>query len=287
MKTGIAGAGRVGCSIGKYLKEHGASVAGYYSKSKESVEFAATFTDTVPFSSLKELVRASDIIFITTPDDEIRGVWEKIAEESIQGKIICHFSGSLSSVVFSGREQTGAFGCSVHPMYAFSSKETSYLKLNQAIFTMEGDREALDPVGNLLRAAGLRTCIIDPSKKIRYHAAASMVSNMMIGLYQMSTDMLVDCGFAEGEARLLVEPLVRGNIDKLLAASPEQALTGPIERNDVDTVRRHLEVLTEGEKRIYAGLAQQLVRIASRKNPDCDYRVLKELLRKSHEGDRA
>ena len=28
MEIGIVGAGRVGCSIGKYLKEHGAAVIG-------------------------------------------------------------------------------------------------------------------------------------------------------------------------------------------------------------------------------------------------------------------
>ena len=42
MKIGIIGAGKVGCSIGKYLTEHGFSVAGYCSKSKKSVEEAAT-----------------------------------------------------------------------------------------------------------------------------------------------------------------------------------------------------------------------------------------------------
>ena len=40
MKIGIIGAGKVGCSIGKYLKEHCFSVAGYCSKSKKSVEEA-------------------------------------------------------------------------------------------------------------------------------------------------------------------------------------------------------------------------------------------------------
>lgn len=35
MKIGIIGAGKVGCSIGKYLTEHGFSVAGYCSKSKK------------------------------------------------------------------------------------------------------------------------------------------------------------------------------------------------------------------------------------------------------------
>lgn len=253
MEIGIVGAGRVGCSIGKYLKEHGAAVAGYYSKSRESVEFAATFTNTTAFPSLGELVEAVSMIFITTPDDEIRSVWEKIARQPIRGKIICHFSGSLSSVVFSGREQAGASGCSVHPMYAFSSKETSWQQLNQVLFTMEGDSHALDRVGLVLAEAGIRHFVIDSAKKERYHAAASMVSNMMIGLYQMSIDMLQDCGFEEAAARILLEPLVRNNIENLLATTPEQALTGPIERNDVETVRKHLAVLTEEEREYIPG----------------------------------
>ena len=35
MQIGMIGAGKVGCSIGKYLVEHDVPVAGYYSKSKE------------------------------------------------------------------------------------------------------------------------------------------------------------------------------------------------------------------------------------------------------------
>lgn len=282
MEIGIVGAGRVGCSIGKYLKEHGAAVAGYYSKSRESVEFAATFTNTAAFPSLEELVEAVSMIFITTPDDEIRPVWEKIAGQPIRGKIICHFSGSLSSVVFSGREQAGASGCSVHPMYAFSSKETSWQQLNQVLFTMEGDSHALDRVDLVLAQAGIRHFVIDSAKKERYHAAASMVSNMMIGLYQMSIDMLQDCGFEEAAARLLVEPLVRNNIENLLATSPEQALTGPIERNDVETVRKHLAVLTEEEREVYTSLAQKLVGTARRKNPDKEYGEILKVIEKPH-----
>ena len=282
MEIGIVGAGRVGCSIGKYLKEHGAAVAGYYSKSRESVEFAATFTNTAAFPSLGELVEAVSMIFITTPDDEVRPVWEKIAGQPIRGKIICHFSGSLSSVVFSGREQAGASGCSVHPMYAFSSKETSWQQLNQVLFTMEGDSHALDRVGLVLAQAGIRHFVINSAKKERYHAAASMVSNMMIGLYRMSIDMLQDCGFEEAAARLLVEPLVRNNIENLLATSPEQALTGPIERNDVETVRKHLAVLTEEEREVYTSLAQKLVETARRKNPDKEYGEILKVIEKPH-----
>lgn len=281
MEIGIVGAGRVGCSIGRYLREHGAAVAGYYSKSRESVEFAATFTETKAFPSLRELAGASDMIFIATPDDAIRSVWEGIAEESIQGKIVCHFSGSLSSVVFSGRRQAGASGCSAHPMYAFSSKDTSYKQLNQVLFTMEGDREAVESVGSVWEQAGLHFCVIDSGKKERYHAAASLISNMMIGLYQMGIDMLRDCGFEEKQARILVEPLVRDNIRQLLATSPEQALTGPIERGDAATVRKHLAALTDAERDVYINLAQKLIGIAGKKNPERDYRAVAEIIKKA------
>lgn len=277
MDIGIVGAGKVGCSIGKYLKEHDIPVAGYFSKTKESVEFAATFTDTRAFSSLEELLAASDILFITTPDGCIREIWGCIAEKPIQGKIICHFSGSLSSVVFSGMDKTGASGCSIHPMYAFSNKFTAYKKLNQALFTMEGDDKALTIMKTLFEEMGNTVCVIPSDSKVRYHAAATMASNMMIGLYQMSIDMLRDCGFDENNAKSLLEPLVRGNMEAVLATSPEQALTGPVERNDIETVEKHLQVLKENEKEVYVNLGRTLADIASRKNPERDYTAISKL----------
>lgn len=276
MRIGIVGAGKVGCSIGKYLREHDIPVAGYCSKRKESVDFAATFTNTKAFTSLRELLAQSEIVFITTPDDVVEEVWESMQQESIQNKIICHFSGSLSSAVFSNRKEKGVSACSIHPMFAFSNKFTSYEQLNQVIFTMEGDGKALNVVRAVFQKAGNKVCVIDPESKARYHAAASMISNMMIGLYQMGRNMLTDCGFSPEDARELMEPLVRGNVEALLATSPEQALTGPIERGDEATIAKHLSVLTLEEKEVYVNLGQVLTDIASRKNPDRDYHAMKK-----------
>ena len=281
MKIGIIGAGKVGCSLGRYFVEQGLGVSGYSSKTKESVETAATFTNTRAYDSLYQLVSENNLIFITTPDDCISEVWAQIVQYDYneKNKIICHFSGSLSSVVFSGREQAGASGCSVHPMYAFSDKFTSYKQLNQVMFTAEGDKEALAELCPLLERLGNPVFVIKGKKKERYHAAASLISNMMIGLYQMGIDMLVDCGFSETEARSLVKPLVEGNIQHLLGTSPEQALTGPIERGDVETIKKHLAQLTDREHQVYIGLGRTLTEVAERKNPHKDYAVIEELLR--------
>lgn len=278
MKIGFIGAGKVGCSMGKYLVEHDISVAGYSSQTKESVDTAATFTKTKAFKSMEDLVSACDLIFITTPDGCISQVWDQIAKYSEQRKIVCHFSGSLSSAVFSNREEHDICACSLHPMYAFSDKFTSYQKLNQVIFTAEGDLEALETVCSLFDKTGNRVCVIPSEQKQLYHAAASVVSNMMIGLYDMGIRMLTRCGFVEDKARQLVFPLVAGNIQSVLDTSPEQALTGPIERGDASTVAGHLAVLTDAERVVYVNLGRVLVDIAKKKNPQRDYTEIETIL---------
>lgn len=279
MKIGIIGAGRVGCSIGKYLVEQGFAVAGYYSKSKKSVEEAATFTNTSAISSLEEIVELCDVIWIATPDSEIASVWESIQKLSVRDKILCHFSGSLSSVVFSNRDGKGIKACSIHPMYAFNQKFTSYQQLNNVLFTMEGDDEAVFAMKFLFEKMGNTVYVISPEQKTRYHAAAVMASNLIIGLYQMSLDMLADCGFDEHTAKRLLGPLVRDNVFNMLEQPLEEALTGPVERGDADTVKGHISVLTPQEKNVYLALSERLVDIAGRKNPERNYGELMDILK--------
>ena len=44
MRIGFIGAGKVGFTLGKYFREHGIEVTGYYSRSIQSASEAAEFT---------------------------------------------------------------------------------------------------------------------------------------------------------------------------------------------------------------------------------------------------
>ena len=71
MKVGFIGAGKVGFSLGKYFKEKNVDVTGYYSKSPESAKSAADFTNTKAYDAISDLLRESDTLFITVPDQNI------------------------------------------------------------------------------------------------------------------------------------------------------------------------------------------------------------------------
>ena len=105
MNIGFIGAGKVGFSLGKYLTERNVRVTGYYSRNPDSSREAADFTNTRQYMNLRHLVEDSDVLFVAIPDSAIAPMWEQLKMLPIQNKIISHFSGSLSSAVFSDIER--------------------------------------------------------------------------------------------------------------------------------------------------------------------------------------
>lgn len=284
MKIGFIGAGKVGFSLGKYLSLYGIPVAGYYSRNYESAKSAAAFTHSSAFSDLKALLNVSDTLFLTVPDGEIESLWDDIKELPINNKKICHCSGCLSSSVFHGIEALGAFGYSVHPLYAISSQTESYKELQRAIFTLEGSFFYLSEMKTMFESTGSSVQIISGEKKALYHAAAVCASNQMLALAKVSQNLLLRCGFSDGLAQQALRPLMLGNMEKLCTTSLEDALTGPIERGDIQTVLHHLDFLEEEETMLYLILSKQLLKIARKKNPNRSYKKIELLLLEEMKG---
>lgn len=278
MRIGFVGAGKVGFSLGRYFTEHGIHVSGYYSRNPKSAEEAAEFTGTGSYETIGNLVRDSEVIFITVPDDVIASVWEDMKALQIAGKAVCHCSGVLSSDIFSEKAAHHCCSYSIHPLLAFSDKLHSYEELSQAVFTIEGDQQRQQEMTELLRQCGNEVIALSQEEKARYHAAAVFASNLMLGLAETAMEELIQCGFDRETARKALAPLMEKNIAHLRKHSPEEALTGPMERGDCDTVRRHLDTLTGSHREIYRILSGEVLSLARRKHPERDYEKMEELL---------
>lgn len=281
MKIGFIGAGKMGYTLGRHLKACVASmceIVGYYSQNIESAKDAAKFTDTAYYDDLEKLVCACDVLFLTVPDGQIAVMADRLDRLScsIDGKILCHTSGALSSQVFSGMHSR-IFGYSIHPIYAVSSKTESYINFSDCFITIEGHEVYQEELFKLFRACGHDVKIISAKDKVKYHGAAVFSSNLVIGLYHMAVGLMSECGFTMEEAEKALKPLFKNNADKLFLSDCKTALTGPVERCDEGTVKKHIESLSGDEKIIYKLLSKELVEIAEAKN-NRDYSELKDLL---------
>lgn len=278
IKIGFIGAGKVGFSLGKYLKINNISVTGYYSRNEDSAKKASIFTGTKQYNNLNEIINDSDTIFITTPDSEIKNVWNEIKELPIKNKMICHCSGSLSSEIFSNINNYGAYGYSIHPMFAISDKHNSYKSLNKAFITIEGNSKYVDEFYNLILSLGNDVIIINKENKPLYHVASVTVSNLVLGLINTGVKHLIECGFEEELAIKALEPLISFNIENIKERGIVNSLTGPIERGDISTLKSHCNALKSDDEILYKLLSKNILEIAKVKNKNRDYKNIEEYL---------
>lgn len=285
MTIGLIGAGKVGFTLGKYFSSHGVPTAGYYSRRTDSAQQAAQFTNTRAHTDMGTLIAQCDALFLTVPDGSISSVFQEVLRHPIQGKLICHCSGALSArEALPGVEDAGAFGYSVHPLFAVSDKYRAYEELADVFFAVEGSPARLEEVVTLLQNAGLHAQVIDPDRKALYHCAAATASNLVTALTAHSVALLVQCGFSPDGALAALMPLLTGNVRHIAADGLTASLTGPVERGDADTVRRHLDSLTAPEDKIlYALLSRKLLPLAEAKHPERSYQPLRQLLNDDRE----
>lgn len=290
-RVGFVGAGKVGTALGELFRSCGIVVSGYSSLLAEDAQASAEKTASDAYADAAEVVEASDVIFFTVPDGEISNAWKSLvasygdaACDALFGKIVCHCSGALPAAVLADAAEYSAKAASVHPLFAISGGESAQAKIGSALFTLEGDESALASVSALLDVCGVHHREIASSDKPLYHAAAVCASNLAVGLFASAQMMLERCGFDADEARGALRPLFVGNCESIAERGPIDALTGPIERNDAETVVGHLMAFREDptllkERDAYTALSRVVVEVAAAKHPERDYSHIAEILR--------
>ncbi|MDR1042934.1 MAG: DUF2520 domain-containing protein [Clostridiales Family XIII bacterium] len=293
LRVGFIGAGKAGTSFGKYVAARIAeqnqpdmsesvespriSLTGYFSNNPDSATFAAGLTGSAAFTSNARLAEASDVVFFSVPDGKIRTAFDELTDKSreagidLSGKMFAHLSGSLSSEVFA----TARRAFSLHPARALPDREESWRLLRETCFVFEGPNEARERIEPLLRLLGNQTGTIEPGQKTLYHAACVFLSNFSVALAAEGTDLLARCGLDPEIASKLLQTLFLGNAENVAKRGPTAALTGPAERGDADTLREHIDALSElGDESltdVYRGLTRILLRVASEKHPGQDF----------------
>lgn len=210
----------------------------------------------------------TDILIISTPDQEIRSSADKIATFKNLPSVALHLSGSLSSDELSALRVRGVSVGSMHPLVSLSDPVRGSKNFADAYFCLEGDEIALEAANEIVGVLGGRPFTIDTSLKPFYHASAVMASGHLTALLDSAFEMLTECGLSLEKAREILFPLIDSTIANLRDQPGERALTGPFARGDLDAFHRHLASF-EGKldpkiRDVYLALAARSVDLARR-----------------------
>ncbi|CUS98345.1 Predicted oxidoreductase, contains short-chain dehydrogenase (SDR) and DUF2520 domains [Candidatus Kryptobacter tengchongensis] len=267
----IIGAGRVGTLIAKFLSEIiGHRITAVISRSTESLQrFLKRVKVETTSISILDIPSDVEVIFITTPDSAIRGVAEnlcKLENLNFKNLVVYHTSGVLTSDVLSCLHWLGAEIGSLHPVYSISHFDYSIDEIKKIKFTLEGSRKIYDITKWIFYNFDFNIFPIEKSQKILYHIACVFASNYMISLLHAIDEILKKANLSIDNKFL--SPLIEISLKNADELGVVNALTGPIERGDIETVRLHLDELKNKFPEIlplYSSLAIETIRVAFKK----------------------
>lgn len=245
INIGFIGAGKVGTALGLYFQKHQLNIKGYYSKTALSAKKAALTTASHSYDDLTALVTVCDVIFITTTDMALPVIAKEISLTKPAGKVFFHTSGAHSSYILAEITAVdGITGC-IHPLQSFADINSSARLLEKTFFTIEGMPTAVKTARTLLQHTDGKYSEISSGQKPLYHTGASILANYLVTLVSFGMDCLEQAGIEKTDLPYAIEPLLRGTIDNILGKGPIDALTGPIVRNDSNTVALQLQAVKE------------------------------------------
>jgi predicted short-subunit dehydrogenase-like oxidoreductase (DUF2520 family) len=241
--VGIAGAGRVAQALGRLLYAHGEPVEFVASRTREHASSAAAFIGpNVEAVSYSELAQHAGRILIAVPDSALEAV---AALLDLRSGIVLHTCGAQGPEALDMLAQRGVFRGTLHPLQTISDPESGATALMGAAFAISGDAPALAWAERIASAANGRILRIPSERRPLYPAAAVMASNYITALVSAAQALLIAADVDPEEALLALGPLSRTSLANALRQGPTSALTGPIERGDVSTIRAHLAALED------------------------------------------
>ncbi|NBC27649.1 MAG: DUF2520 domain-containing protein [Bacteroidetes bacterium] len=203
------------------------------------------------------------VVFITCPDDIIEAVAKELADLPLDwgARSVVHFSGSHGSALLEELSRKGASTGALHPLQTFTPGDQAP-RLSRIWFTYEGNERVIPTLKKFVEEAGSQIKKLDITQKMAMHLAAVFASNYLVSLLH-SVEEISRKNSVENSLEML-EPLIRQTVDNVLNHGAEQALSGPVMRGDLSTLREHLQLLDDdpGLASIYCSLGLQALAIA-------------------------
>ena len=242
VKVGFIGSGRLARALAVGLSQRGYPVAAVTSRTPDSAKsLASLIKDCKPVVKFQDVADICDIVFITTPDDDIAQVESLIKWRN--GIIVVHCSGAESSHLLSNAKTSGASVATFHPMQTFSGYPDEHEKLANVAFALDGDKCATDTLEKLAYDLGGWPVFINPELRSLYHISGFLACGAVSTLLSESIDLWNLMGYSKEDALRVLLPILRSTVSNIEKYGPASSLTGPVSRGDVGTVSRHIDAL--------------------------------------------
>ena len=238
-RIGVIGAGRVGAVLAAALRAAGHDVVAAAGESDASRRRIDALLPGVPAAKPTDVARASDLLLLTVPDDMLSNVVTMLSASGAihAGQVVVHTSGRHGLAVLEPARAVGARTVALHPAMTFTGTEVDLPRLTGCVFGVTAGEDDRALAESLVADLGGTPMWVREDHRTLYHAGLAHGANHLVTLVAEAMEILSAAGAADPAATL--RPLLTAALDNALEDG-DAALTGPIVRGDVETVRAHV-----------------------------------------------
>jgi len=279
----VIGPGRLGSTMLAGLDEAGLSITAVGIRADDETDPFGT----VPRVRVADAALEADAWWLTVPDDEIFAVAGRLAaalpavRRGGRQPLAIHCSGLGSIHLLKPLFEAGVRTLCLHPLQTFTGEPRAELLLGGPCAVTALDERDLQLGAELAGRLGMKPFRLADEKKTLYHLSAVVGCNLLVAL-ESEAKRLMDEATGGEDGLDHLGPLLQTTMKNLLeSGQPAQALSGPVARGDVGTVRSHLRLLERESPRLaqaYRALSLEALTLAAPRLDDEQVRCLKDLL---------
>jgi predicted short-subunit dehydrogenase-like oxidoreductase (DUF2520 family) len=193
-----------------------------------------------------------DIVVLAVPDGAIAECARGIEHGDA---VVAHLSGATTLSALAPHRRVA----SLHPLVSMPDPIEGARRLRGAWMAIAGDPLIMG-VADLLDG---RTFQVDDDRRALYHATAAIAANHLVALMSQ-VERLAALTNVPRQAFL---ELASGALENVMVSGAAIALTGPVARQDWQTVRHHLAALSPEDRSLYLALAHEAATLAGHDLP--------------------
>ena len=267
LDVAVVGTGRVGSVLGAALKQVGHNVVACTAISDISRLRAESLLPGVPIKALDEAVKDCDLILFAVPDDALTDLVRGLAATNVigPGTFVVHTAGRFGDEIFDPLTQSGCLPLALHPVMTFPGTSVDLNRLVGCPFGVTAPQQLRAVAEALVVEMGGDPVWVPREARALYHASLAFGSNYLMTIVNETIDLLADAGIENPTD--LVKPLMIASLDNALRDG-DQAMTGPVIRGDVETLRVHLDALSASGNELETQAYRVLARLTAQRGLD-------------------